>query len=115
MKRGRWQVWNFCRYPFEELPLCGGCYAIYLGGVLSYIGSSVCLRNRVAHYGIELSIDGQEKITPWGRFDDVTVKYRPTRKYGDWAMVELRLIRRLKPPLNKLGTSDWVKQLSSGQ
>lgn len=73
-----------------------GVYAIYFDGDLVYIGSGVNLQGRItAHeWFLRHSIDWQ---TP-GR---VVIKFRRSRRYGDWAMIELRLLRRLSPRLNK--------------
>jgi hypothetical protein len=62
-----------------SLPKVAACYAIYVDGRLVYIGQA-----------------------PWGSGSRIVVKYRQSRKYGDWAMVELRLIRRLSPSGNRV-------------
>lgn len=85
------------------LPSVACCYAVYLDGVLRYIGSTSDLRNRFTGHGFRHSY-GRTFITPWGEFDlplSITIKYSPSRRHGDWLMREARLIRRLKPSFNK--------------
>lgn len=80
----------------ELLPAVSGVYAVYEGQILMYLGSTVNLRTRLFIH--------RQTNSKLGRLVDsgkATIKYRPSFKYGDWAMVELRLINRLKPVLNK--------------
>jgi len=84
----------------HDLPFVPGCYVISLPGQVFYIGSAVNLRVRLfAHQrsGQTLGIFLRENA---GR---AVVKYRPSTTYGDWAMRELRLIRKLQPCLNTCG------------
>lgn len=86
----------------RDLPKVACCYVLYFDGVMKYIGSTNDLRNRYSGHAIRYSY-GKELITPWGYFDnnvEISIKYRPSKKYGDWLMVEARLIRRLQPPFN---------------
>lgn len=86
-----------------SLPPTACCYAIYLNGSLMYIGSTNNLRNRFCGHQFRYSY-GKSFITPWGDFPiplDFKIKYRPSKRYGDWLMVEARLIRRLQPEFNK--------------
>jgi hypothetical protein len=87
----------------------GGCYALYGDGLLLYIGSTRDLDsrlrehiNRYAMYDktrplIGDRAGGTRHVTEW------VIKYRIARFYGEWATRELRLLRRLSPPLNALG------------
>ena len=87
------------------LPPKSAVYAVYIGGKLTYIGQSVDIRNRFYEHNIRYGY-AKNIITPWGDYQDdstITIKYSLSKKYGDWAMRELRLIRRLRPPLNKSG------------
>lgn len=84
----------------------GGVYAIYRGGTIVYIGSAARLAERVREhikgYGMCGGVPGyasyrsqvQDVRGPW------SLKLRPARFYGEWATLELRLIRRLRPTLN---------------
>lgn len=83
-------------------PSVGGCYAIYLDGQLRYVGCAQNLRARLSTYRIRQGWGGGY-FTPWGQFPSVRVKVRSSRRFGDWAMHEIRLIRRLRPSLNCLG------------
>jgi excinuclease UvrABC nuclease subunit len=83
------------------LPHDPGCYAIYVDGDLAYIGQTVNLRLRFRRYHFHRDASN-DIVTPWGTFKDVKFKICFSRKYGDWAMRELRLIRRLQPRFNTI-------------
>lgn len=72
------------------LPPLACCYCVYVGSELLYIGQTHNLRTRFAQH------TGQKKF-PAGFY----LKVRFGDRYGDWAMRELRLIRRLQPPMNR--------------
>jgi len=91
----------------ESIPAHGGCYVIYLDGRLSYIGQSGNLRGRFRDHRITRLPEGNIR-TPWGSASKIVIKVRVTQKYGDWAMIELRLIHRLNPPHNRKIT-DGIK------
>jgi hypothetical protein len=98
---GAWKSFDVFSDPCVSVPFDGpACYAVYIDGGLVYIGSTVNLRCRLAGHKIQISRYSSWIITPWGDGRTVFVKYRPSRSYGDWAMVELRLLRRLKPKGN---------------
>lgn len=86
-----------------DLPSSPGVYAIYFDGELVYVGSSFDVRKRVLTHGINWSKYSHGIDTPWGQRKALTIKYRRSDVYGDWAMHELRLIRRLKPRFNSIG------------
>lgn len=94
----RWSTYD-C---IPVLPRAPGVYAIYLDGRLAYIGQTVDLRNRLAEHRLR---DGYAKNvhTEWGTFKTLVLKISLSRGYGDWAMRELRLIRRLRPWANRRG------------
>jgi hypothetical protein len=88
-----------------DLPIRPACYAIYLNGSLRYIGQTANLRKRIAGHGIELARYSDSIMTKeWGQFKACTIKANFGVRYGDWAMRELRLIRRLQPDLNCVGS-----------
>ena len=96
----------------ESPPARPGVYAIFVGGTVVYVGSSLNMKARfVGHrfrYGYARNI-----ITPWGDFPDdgassVTCKFRVSRRLGDWLMWEFRLIRRLQPMFNIRSKSEWA-------
>lgn len=84
-----------------------GCYAIYLDRELVYIGSSERVTYRLMAYPMRINmfVGATEPavVTPWGMAFSVTIKFKPSRRYGDWLMREARLIRRLKPRGNTHG------------
>lgn len=83
----RWYPVSIVHGPIPSVP---GCYAFLIDGKVVYVGSSnnLALRMR-AHRNC-------------GKFpiESIELRIRPSKKYGDWAMIELRLIRRLKPVFN---------------
>lgn len=86
----------------RELPIVACCYAIYFDDVLKYVGSTNNLRNRFSGHGFRYSY-GKSFITPWAEMDlplSMVIKFKPSRRYGDWMMTEARLIRRLQPVFN---------------
>ena len=83
------------------VPESSGCYAIYVGGVLAYIGSSCNLRSRLMQHGFRMVRNRKKSPPRWGDNAALTVKICLSRRYGDWLMREARLIRRLKPRDNK--------------
>ena len=77
-------------------------YVIYFNSDLVYIGSSKDIRNRFSGHAFRYSY-GKEIITPWQEIPNktvVTLKYKTTKKMGEWAMREIRLIYRLQPFFN---------------
>lgn len=78
-----------------------GVYAIYADGILVYIGMAERMSNRVAQHFYKRAAALERAL---GRSVGVwAVKYRPERFYGERATLELRLIRRIKPELNRSG------------
>jgi excinuclease UvrABC nuclease subunit len=97
-----------------------GCYAFFMNDRLVYVGSSQNLQRRLMDYLIAPSYSSGIS-TPWGFCDRVEVRWKESRRYGDWLMWEARLIKRLRPPMNTLGNGrrwdrkmvDWREDLSS--
>lgn len=86
-----------------KLPVISCCYVIYFDGQLKYIGSTNNLRNRFSGHSIRYGY-AKNLVTPWGIFDfplSMVIKYKPSKKYGDWLMLEARLIRRVQPEFNQ--------------
>lgn len=83
------------------IPRCAGVYVVFIDGQVKYVGSSWNLCERFTYYRIFR--DGDAWQTPWGRSANFNIKIKKTRRVGDWLMDEYRLIRRLKPVLNKVG------------
>lgn len=93
MKRGRMALWETIE-SIDNLPQTPCCYVIYLNGVMSYIGSTENLKARIAKHIFN---------HPEWRGSAMVLKVKTPRRFGQWAMDELRLIRKLKPPLNRNG------------
>jgi excinuclease UvrABC nuclease subunit len=87
----------------QDIPGVPGCYVIYLDGALTYIGQSCNVRDRIRSHGIRGFRYSAWIKTPWGNARNVRIKVRPSSRYGDWAMIELRLIKRLRPAGNRRG------------
>lgn len=72
---------------------------MYVDGALVYVGQSKNVRKRLEAHKFNYSM-GAGVRTPWGWFRTLYFKVWNSKKYGDWAMVELRLIKRLQPKFN---------------
>ncbi len=97
---GRWTTFN----PMTTLdaPAKPAVYVFYIGGEPVYIGQTANLRNRLSNHRIRHGY-ARNIVTPWLTVrDDVSVygKAKITKRFGDWAMWELRLIKRLRPMFN---------------
>lgn len=90
-----------------------GCYVIYMDGVLVYIGQSVNVRSRIRSHRIQYHRYVNDIRTPWGDCRACCAKIKFSRKYGDWAMWELRLIRRIQPLCNHIGTGKFRESNAS--
>lgn len=88
------------------MPMLPACYVVYRGDDAVYVGQTSNLRKRFQNYNFRPGYGGGMN-TPWGWWDeeDATVKARFASKFGDWASRELRLIRRLQPELNCVGST----------
>lgn len=96
--------WKRLSPPFRngEVPNVAGCYVFYINGNIAYIGSSNGLWRRIRSYQFRRVGSSNTFKTYWGT-GEVCLKYRTSDVYGDWLMIEARLIRRLKPPFNISG------------
>jgi excinuclease UvrABC nuclease subunit len=84
-----------------DLPKEPAVYTIFCEGQLFYVGSSRNLKKRIQIHGVNCARYSLKVETPWGIFKEVTIKYRKETRYGEAAMAELRLIRKLNPKMNK--------------
>lgn len=98
-----WVKFDGC-WP-EEAPLQPCCYAIYFDGVLGYVGQTSNLRKRLYAHKIGMARYSEGVMSVWGGFDNITIKAHFGRRYGDWAMREVRLIKRLQPRFNCVGST----------
>lgn len=85
-------------------PTKPACYVVYLDGELAYIGQTTNLRRRLANHGFNFARYSEAIDTPWGQYQSVQIKARFGDRFGDWGMRELRLIERLRPRLNCIGS-----------
>jgi excinuclease UvrABC nuclease subunit len=95
-------------YSLDDLthiPKVAGCYAVYCNKKLIYVGQSTNVNKRIASYEFNYTRYSDSIHTPWGICKSLMIKIRKSVKYGDWAMIELRLIKRLKPRFNCVGSS----------
>jgi hypothetical protein len=98
--------WKRIRYPGSRPPTIACVYVFYGNGRPVYIGSTSNLFARLHGHRIS-RLSAHRWATPWGTFRTLWVKYRIAKRYGEWAMAELRLIRRVPTEAN---CKDWVFQ-----
>jgi hypothetical protein len=92
-KHDNWHfAWFLIPTSFYNDP---GCYVVYTDGVPIYIGQTISLKLRFRRYAIK-PVEGGGFDTPWGYLENMRVKVKYARRYGEQAMLELRLIRRLQ-------------------
>lgn len=108
-KAPAFQWFSFTWAGFSSVPSRvrgAGCYAIYIDDRLVYIGSTENLRSRLMQHGraAHSNVFSGFIETPYGTCKRVSFKVKLSRRYGDWTMRELRLLRRLKPSGNVIGT-----------
>ena len=87
----------------DQLPRSAGVYAIYFNGRLVYVGQSCDIANRFSEHRFRYSY-ANTISTPWTELPSdavITVKVKASRRLGDWAMWEIRLIARLRPLYNR--------------
>jgi excinuclease UvrABC nuclease subunit len=98
---------------YWKLPAVPAVYAVTLNGRVVYVGQSTNLFKRFNAYRMRMAY-GEGTLTPWGQVVGiVAMKYSRSRRFGDWAMRELRLIRRLRPEWNCVGST--AKRRSTGK
>jgi excinuclease UvrABC nuclease subunit len=95
--------WTTYTFPMWTLPRCAGVYVLYIDNELVYVGQSVDICNRFSEHSIRYGY-AQNIITPWGDYPSsarIQVKVKRSKRLGDWAMDEIRLIHRLQPRFNR--------------
>ncbi len=104
-RRKNWRtIWPTNRTPW--VPYGPHVYAIYVDGRLIYVGSSADLPNRMCQYAFKATGDGQWSCRVRNRrivAAEIYLMVKKSRKYGQWLMDEARLIRRLRPEMNRVG------------
>jgi predicted GIY-YIG superfamily endonuclease len=91
---------NIYRGEFGLMRIQWCVYAIYLNERLAYIGQTNNLYQRLRVHRIGFS--NHLWNTNWGKFADLYIKVKYPFKLGKEAMIEKRLIARLKPNYNKI-------------
>jgi excinuclease UvrABC nuclease subunit len=87
--------------PFPAVP---AVYVVYVDGFVYYVGSTANLRLRMINTWNHKNEDANLRPR------SVVVKFSISRRYGDWRMREVRLIRRLHPRANLRDTGRPRKQ-----
>lgn len=100
-KGSKWIAYDFQEDPFQIKPI-PGVYVIFGDGNLLYVGQSTDVRKRICCHGVRFGYSNYI-LTPWGNFSNIKIKIKYSSKFGDWAMIEQRLIYRLSPPNNRIG------------
>lgn len=93
-----------------------GVYVVICNGKVVYVGQSNNLRARLTRHQIRPGY-ARNIITPWGTFPDPwawSCKAKVSRRIGDWAMWEIRLIHRLRPMFNKTFSGARWKAIANG-
>lgn len=104
-EKDRWITVDISDFSPRDLPEHPGCYVVFADSKLAYIGQSLNLRKRIINHKIDFARYSNNITTPWGYFKDVKIKIKTFKRYGEWAKLELRLVRRLQPPFNCVGSS----------
>lgn len=85
----------------EEIPELPCCYVVYANGNPCYVGQTNNARRRIQSHNFNLMQYSSHIETAWGVFKDVFIKCKFPKKYGLWAMIELRLIKKMQPKFNQ--------------
>ena len=99
-----------------KVPAVPGCYVVFSWGRVVYVGSTINLRARTSVYRTRErrrfvpycdEWRGGQIRSPWPNVpgESITIKYKATRRNGDWLMREWRLIDRLVPHMNTIGVT----------
>jgi excinuclease UvrABC nuclease subunit len=97
--------WEIALPDRSNVPLGPGVYVFLLNGKTVYVGSSANLAKRLAsHLRITRGILSDPPIPIWQQtLLACRIKFKRSRRFGDWLMLEARLIRRLRPAANVIG------------
>lgn len=96
-KRGTWVTVSNPMHA--DFPPVACCYVFIFDNKWVYVGSTMNLKLRMRGYKLDFNYDSYV-VTPWGTAKSFVLKYKPSVWHGDWAMHELRLIKKLQPRLN---------------
>jgi hypothetical protein len=90
-ERGRW---HSAGATLDSYPTAAGVYVLYRGAEAVYVGQSCNIRHRLRRHFNSRESGAQPS---WE-----TCKFKLSKRMGDWAMWEIRLIHRLKPVGNTI-------------
>lgn len=100
---GMWTEYDLMTLQSRSaLPASAGVYVIYFNGRPVYVGQSANVKARLNGYRFRYGY-GKNIHTPWCEVchtTPITAKVKQSRRLGDWAMWEIRLIARLQPQFN---------------
>lgn len=83
------------------IPECEAVYVILQHGKVLYVGMAADLRSRMCdHLRCRRHPQVQIRGSAWAKLESLEGKYKTPSRYGAHAMIELRLIRRLRPSFN---------------
>jgi excinuclease UvrABC nuclease subunit len=105
-KRSRWVKFEYTHHVSVPNSVNGpGCYVFYLDDRLVYVGSTSNFRSRMSTHARSCrhNMFVNRFETTWGPCQHFYIKWKPSRKFGDWLMYEARLIKRLQPIGNYMG------------
>lgn len=89
---------------FTDVPSCPGVYAIYKGNELVYVGQTSNLRKRLTTHRCSARGGNTRRLTAIDCLGTTALwfKVRPCdHRFGEWLSLEYRLLRRLRPKLNR--------------
>lgn len=89
----RWERYELEDCEPENFP---AVYVMYFDGMPLYVGSTRFLRKRIFQHAVNYRHYCNGILSPWGEFDTFWMKYRKEKQYGESAMAELRLIKKLR-------------------
>lgn len=101
-RKSKWVTYEFSTNIWKVKPI-PGCYVVYADNELIYVGQSFNVSKRLLSYKFRYGYGGQI-FSVFGIFNLIAVKVRYSTKFGDWAMREVRLIHKLKPRFNCVGS-----------
>jgi len=88
----RKNLWfEFDAFSVPEWP---GCYVIYIDGEMVYVGQTENAKMRFRTHRTKGVLKGVLE-------NRIRIKIKLGRRFGEWAMTEIRLIKRLLPKLNR--------------
>jgi excinuclease UvrABC nuclease subunit len=94
------------RINIDDIERRPGVYVIQCDDIISYVGSSTNLRDRIKTYQMHYNTSAEDKpfyTRKWGFWRHISCRIKYSERLGDWFMIEHRLIVRLQPPFNTRG------------